>query len=104
MTAESLSRGKGVDRSNSTFKEDDSIPAQFRARLNDYFKSGFDRGHMVAAADVKNSQVSMDETFYLTNIAPQVGEGFNRDCKFATFMLKKCQTMGRNSNCILICV
>ncbi|KAI8580097.1 hypothetical protein K450DRAFT_239379 [Umbelopsis ramanniana AG] len=79
MTAESLSRGKGVDRSNSTFKEDDTIPAQFRARLNDYFKSGFDRGHMVAAADVKNSQLSMDETFYLTNIAPQVGEGFNRD-------------------------
>ncbi|GAB5586778.1 nuclease [Umbelopsis nana] len=79
MTAESLTRGKGVDRSNSTFKEDEAIPAQFRARLSDYYKSNFDRGHMVAAADVKNSQQSMDETFYLTNIAPQVGEGFNRD-------------------------
>lgn len=82
MTAESLTRGKGVDRSNSTFKEDDTIPSQFRARLSDYYKSSFDRGHMVAAADVKNSQQSMDETFYLTNIAPQVGGGFNRDCKY----------------------
>lgn len=82
MTAETLQRGKDVDRSKSTFKEDESIPAQFRARLTDYFKSNFDRGHMVAAADVKNSQISMNETFYLTNIAPQVGEGFNRDCKY----------------------
>jgi endonuclease G len=81
LTAASLKRGDDVDRQKSTFKEDDTIPAMFRAKLNDYFRSGFDRGHMVPAADVKNSQVSMNETFYLTNIAPQVGEGFNRDCK-----------------------
>lgn len=34
---------------------------------------------MVPAADCKSSQQSMDETFFLSNIAPQVGEGFNRD-------------------------
>lgn len=66
------------DRSNSQFKEDQSIPALFRAKLQDYFKSGYDRGHMVPAADAKISQVAMDETFLLTNIAPQVGAGFNR--------------------------
>ncbi|KAI7904501.1 uncharacterized protein BX663DRAFT_535472 [Cokeromyces recurvatus] len=79
LTAESLKRGADVDRQKSTFKEDDHIPEKFRAKLNDYFKSGFDRGHMVPAADTKNSQLSMNETFYLTNIAPQVGQGFNRD-------------------------
>ncbi|KAI8875044.1 hypothetical protein K501DRAFT_264298 [Backusella circina FSU 941] len=79
ITADSLKRADKVDRSNSTFKEDDGIPPMFRAKLSDYFKSGFDRGHMVPAADVKNSQQSMDETFYLTNISPQVGQGFNRD-------------------------
>ncbi|KAI7861726.1 hypothetical protein BDF14DRAFT_1991437 [Spinellus fusiger] len=79
LTPDSLKRADGVERSKSTFKEEDGIPPQFRARLADYFKSGFDRGHMVPAADVKNSQVAMDETFYLSNIAPQVGEGFNRD-------------------------
>lgn len=81
LTVAKLKRGDDVDRQKSTFKEDDTIPLQFRAKLNDYFRSGFDRGHMVPAADVKNSQQNMNETFYLTNISPQVGEGFNRNCK-----------------------
>ena len=34
------------DRSKSTFVEDESLPAQFRAKLQDYFRSGYDRGHM----------------------------------------------------------
>lgn len=33
---------------------------------------------MVPAADAKMSQLAMNETFLLTNIAPQVGDGFNR--------------------------
>ncbi|KAJ1979289.1 nuclease [Dimargaris xerosporica] len=67
------------DRSHSTFKEDTSIPVMFRALLKDYFKSGYDRGHLVPAADAKRSQTAMNETFLLTNISPQVGPGFNRD-------------------------
>lgn len=35
---------------------------------------------MVPAADAKQSQQAMDETFILSNVAPQVGEGFNRHC------------------------
>ncbi|THH31760.1 hypothetical protein EUX98_g2441 [Antrodiella citrinella] len=66
------------DRTKSTFAEDPSIPVTFRAKLQDYFRSGYDRGHMVPAADAKASQDAMDETFLLTNIAPQVGAGFNR--------------------------
>lgn len=35
-------KGKGgVDRSNSTFREDGEIPALFRAHLLDYFRSGY---------------------------------------------------------------
>ncbi|KAK0558615.1 nuclease [Tilletia horrida] len=71
--------GSGPDRSRSVFKEDERIPPAFRARLADYFRSGYDRGHMVPAADAKVSQHAMDETFLLTNMAPQVGAGFNRD-------------------------
>ncbi|WVR00021.1 hypothetical protein IAU59_007163 [Kwoniella sp. CBS 9459] len=66
------------DRSKSVFMEDEGVPEVFRAKLQDYFKSGYDRGHMVPAADAKISQKAMDETFYLSNIAPQVGDGFNR--------------------------
>jgi len=51
----------------------------FRAKLNDYFRSGYDRGHQVPAADAKWSQEAMDDTFALSNMCPQVGNGFNRD-------------------------
>jgi len=45
------------DRSKSNFVEDETLPAMFRAKLQDYYRSGFDRGHMVPAADAKSSQV-----------------------------------------------
>lgn len=67
------------DRKLSAFKEDDRLPAVFRAKLADYFRSGYDRGHMVPASDARRNQEAMNETFYLSNICPQVGEGFNRD-------------------------
>lgn len=79
ITKESIQRQDGVDRKKSLFKEDENIPLQFRALLKDYFRSGYDRGHQAPAADAKFSQKAMDETFALTNIAPQVGDGFNRD-------------------------
>ncbi|KAJ0423524.1 hypothetical protein BJY00DRAFT_278667 [Aspergillus carlsbadensis] len=70
---------KNADRKHSTFFEDPMIPPLFRAKLSDYFRSGYDRGHQVPAADAKWSQEAMDGTFALTNMCPQVGEGFNRD-------------------------
>lgn len=51
----------------------------FRAKLKDYFRSGYDRGHQVPAADAKWSQEAMNATFALSNMCPQVGDGFNRD-------------------------
>ncbi|KAJ1727804.1 nuclease [Coemansia biformis] len=77
LTAANL-KGSG-DRVNSEFKEDQEIPALFRALLKDYYRSGYDRGHMCPAADAKKDSESMNETFLLTNIAPQVGKGFNRN-------------------------
>jgi endonuclease G len=56
-----------------------TVPEMYRAKLKDYFRSGYDRGHQVPAADCKFSQEAMDDTFYLTNMCPQVGNGFNRD-------------------------
>ncbi|KAJ6016190.1 Extracellular Endonuclease subunit A [Penicillium herquei] len=78
ITPQSVAMKNG-DRKHSTFFEDTSIPALFRAKLSDYFRSGYDRGHQVPAADAKWSQEAMDGTFALTNMCPQVGEGFNRD-------------------------
>ncbi|KAI9927658.1 hypothetical protein ASPWEDRAFT_119905 [Aspergillus wentii DTO 134E9] len=78
ITPQSLAINNG-DRKHSTFFEDTTIPASFRAKLSDYFRSGYDRGHQVPAADAKWSQEAMNDTFSLSNMCPQVGEGFNRD-------------------------
>lgn len=70
---------KNADRRHSVFTEDESIPSKFRAKLSDYFRSGYDRGHQVPAADANWSQDALNQTFLLSNMCPQVGNGFNRD-------------------------
>lgn len=93
ITPESLAMREG-DRKHSAFAEDTDVPEKFRAKLKDYFRSGYDRGHQVPAADCKWSQTAMDDTFYLTNMCPQVGEGFNRDywAHFEDFCRRLTQT------------
>ncbi|XP_065081123.1 endonuclease G, mitochondrial [Ochlerotatus camptorhynchus] len=79
LTAESVKPNDAVDRSKSDFKPDESIHPFFRSLNSDYKGSGFDRGHMAAAGNHRRHQQHCDQTFYLTNMAPQVGVGFNRD-------------------------
>lgn len=65
-----------VERSDD-FREDTSMPPVARSRLNDYSGSGYDRGHMAPANDMRRSEQVMSESFLLSNMAPQVGAGFN---------------------------
>lgn len=48
-----------------------------QADNNDYRNSGWTRGHLAPAADFKWSAEAMDDTFYFTNICPQI-EYFNQ--------------------------
>jgi len=75
LTAENL-KGE-TDRANFAFKEDPSIPVIFRSTLEDYRKSGFDRGHLAPAANHKATTQEMNDTFYLSNMSPQCPQ-FNR--------------------------
>ncbi|KAI4790128.1 hypothetical protein KUCAC02_034817 [Chaenocephalus aceratus] len=59
------------DRNSCDFMEDDSVNVLHRSTNADYRGSGFDRGHMAAAANHKWSQKAMQDTFYLSNVAPQ---------------------------------
>jgi len=64
-----------VERSNK-FSPDPLIAPE-TANTHDYTKSGFDRGHLAPAADMKYSETAMRECFYLSNISPQAPK-FNR--------------------------
>lgn len=56
-------------RNNVQFMPDETVTGC--ATLEDYYKSGFDRGHMAPAADMKWSREAMIECHYLTNMCPQ---------------------------------
>ncbi|MHC1739271.1 MAG: DNA/RNA non-specific endonuclease [Ignavibacteriaceae bacterium] len=47
------------------------------AENQDYFRSGFDKGHLAPAADMGYSEVTMRESFYFSNMSPQ-NPSFNR--------------------------
>lgn len=59
------------------FKIDPDAPVEFRAEPKDYAGSGFDRGHLAPSANHQRTQRGNDETFYLSNMSPQLPE-FNR--------------------------
>ena len=61
--------GEGFPRT-SDFRPDPKIK-DGSAQLIDYKGSGYDRGHMVPAADMKFSKIALSETFYMSNINPQ---------------------------------
>jgi endonuclease G, mitochondrial len=67
--------GSGVERSNR-FMEDPLVSTQ-TATNADYAKSGYDRGHLAPAADMSWSLQVMQESFYYSNMSPQL-PGFNR--------------------------
>jgi endonuclease G len=69
LTADIVHRAKGVDRED-VFHAEPQLPSSERAELSHYRKSGFDRGHMAAAADMA-SRKGQDESFSLANMVPQ---------------------------------
>ncbi|KAK9882221.1 hypothetical protein WA026_019735 [Henosepilachna vigintioctopunctata] len=79
LTAETVKHNPDVDRAKCDFKPDESIHHFFRSQNTDYKRSGYDRGHLAAAGNHKCNQKHIEETFFLSNIAPQVAVGFNRD-------------------------
>ncbi|KAF0696515.1 Aste57867_12708 [Aphanomyces stellatus] len=78
VTRDSLKKHDNVDRLKSSFKADPTTPESFRVLPAEYLNSGYDRGHLAPARDMSSSQDSINESFLMTNISPQVGKGFNR--------------------------
>ncbi len=65
---------QGIKWDYDPFQPDPYIPEQYRTELSDYSGSGYNRGHICASADrLCNADVN-GQTFYLSNMHPQIGK------------------------------
>ena len=64
-----------IERTNN-FRIDNKVSTG-SASLADYKGSGYDRGHLAPAGDMKRDKTSMSQSFLLSNISPQ-NPSFNR--------------------------
>ena len=71
-TAASLDAARDTPREGQ-FHAEDRLPPGDQARLEDYRRSGFDRGHMAPSGDMPDAQ-SQQQTFSLANMVPQTPE------------------------------
>ncbi|AFK04828.1 DNA/RNA non-specific endonuclease [Emticicia oligotrophica DSM 17448] len=63
---------KGNTERTNNFRADNELPSSwYRVQTGDYTNSGFDRGHLCPSDDRDGSYEDNDETFLMTNIAPQ---------------------------------
>jgi endonuclease G len=53
------------------FQPDPDLELSVRTELEEYENCGFQRGHICASADRRNSKEANEQTFYLSNIMPQ---------------------------------
>lgn len=72
LTPEKLIDKGNASRNDSKFHEDEEIHEYFRAKNADFKRSGYDRGHLAAAGNHKRNQDDLDQTFFFTNISPQL--------------------------------
>ena len=62
---------KGTLPRANDFEPDPLIPANHQVKHSDYTGSGYDRGHMAPAADMKWDSKAMHDCFLMSNICPQ---------------------------------
>lgn len=70
LTLQNIQNATG-ERTNP-FKPDPALPRDQQATLADFVGTGYDRGHMVPFENLADDLSAAAESFYLTNLIPQV--------------------------------
>ncbi|MFY0653231.1 MAG: DNA/RNA non-specific endonuclease [Cyclobacteriaceae bacterium] len=74
LTSKNLANAAYKRKDN--FRTDPMVSTE-SASPTDYKKSGYDRGHLAPAADFTWTEQGLDDSFFMSNMSPQV-PGFNR--------------------------
>jgi endonuclease G len=69
LTRDGIAAARGLPR-DSEFHAEPALPPEERAELQDYARSGFDRGHMAPSGDMPDDE-AQQESFSLANMVPQ---------------------------------
>lgn len=91
---------QGPAQRKNNFRTDPQIKVD-PVQASDYSGSGYDRGHLVPAGDMKYSDLSMSETFFMSNMSPQVPR-FNQGIWAKLENYVRNFVVKRNCDCIVI--
>jgi len=85
-----ITRARNTKRKDK-FQDDPSLPEYLRISKSTF--PGYDRGHICASADRLYSEYANEQTFYMSNMSPQIAQ-FNQKywVKFESYV----QTIGRD--------
>lgn len=86
-------RSKMTGRSDEPFQDDPSLSSTYHIGYNG-FSRPYDRGHLCASADRLYSTTANKQTFYMTNMSPQLSS-FNQG--YWVTLEKLVQDLGRNA-------
>lgn len=90
--------GRG-ERPSREFEPDPMVKGK-SAEHRDYTRSGYDRGHMAPAADMKWSEQAMAESFYLSNVCPQATE---LNCGVWKRLEERCRALAEEETVYICC-
>jgi endonuclease G len=73
---------------------DPALPESLQSDLGRSYRGDYSRGHLVASADRLREWALNAQTFYYTNMAPQIREGFNDSRSVWTVLEQRVQAWG----------
>jgi DNA/RNA endonuclease G (NUC1) len=67
----------GETKRIDNYQYDPQLPINIQPQLKRSYGGDYSRGHLLGSAERNTSRAANDQTFYVTNIAPQIRIGFN---------------------------